>query len=98
MEPSPAAPPAGAATPCIRAIKTGAVTVIQRFNSAVDLSVHYHALFLDGVYSLPPGREPVFHPTPDPNDEDVARRGRGLPPEPSDRRRRDLSPAPSYSG
>jgi len=28
------------------ALQTGAVTVIQRFNSAVDLSVHYHALGL----------------------------------------------------
>jgi len=55
------------------ALKTGAVTVIQRFNSAVDLSVRYHTLFLDGAYSFPPGREPVFHPTPAPNDEDVAR-------------------------
>ena len=38
-----------------------------------DLSVHYHALFLDGAYSFPPGRKPVFHPTPAPTDEDVAR-------------------------
>jgi hypothetical protein len=53
--------------------KTGAVTVIQRFNSAVDLSVHYHGLFLDGLYSFPAGRKPVFHPTPAPTDEDVAR-------------------------
>jgi len=54
-------------------LKTGSVTVIQRFNSAIDLSVHYHALFLDGVYSFPIGRKPVFHPTPSPTDEDVAR-------------------------
>ena len=54
-------------------LKTGAVTVIQRFNSAVDLSPHFHALVLDGVYSFPVGRTPVFHPTPAPADEDVAR-------------------------
>lgn len=54
-------------------LKTGAVTVIQRFNSAVDLSPHFHALVLDGVYSFPAGRTPVFHPTPAPADEDVAR-------------------------
>jgi hypothetical protein len=54
-------------------LKTSAVTVIQRFNSAVDLSVHYHALFLDGAYSFPTGRKPVFHPTIAPTDEDVAR-------------------------
>jgi len=55
------------------ALKTGAVTVIQRFNSAVDLSVHYQALFLDGAYGFAPGRKPVFHPTRAPTDEDVAR-------------------------
>ena len=55
------------------ALKAGAVTVIQRFNSAIDVSVHYHALFLDGVYRFPPGGKPVFHPTPSPTDEDVAR-------------------------
>jgi hypothetical protein len=49
------------------------VTVIQRFNSAVDLSVHYHARFGDGAYSFPTGRKPVFHPIPAPTDEDVAR-------------------------
>jgi len=54
------------------ALKTGAVTVIQRFNSALDLSVHFHALILDGVYSFPTGRKPVFHPTRAPTDEDVA--------------------------
>jgi Putative transposase len=30
---------------------TGAVTVIQRFGSALNLNVHYHMLFLDGVYA-----------------------------------------------
>ena len=54
-------------------VKTGAVTVIQRFNSALDVSPHFHVLFLDGVYSFPTGAAPVFHPTPGPTDEDVAR-------------------------
>ena len=53
-------------------IKTGAVTIIQRFNSALDVSPHFHVLFMDGVYSFPVGRKPVFHPTPAPRDEDVA--------------------------
>ena len=53
-------------------LKTGAVTVVQRFNSALDLSPHFHALVVDGVYSFPGGRKPVFHPTPSPRDEDVA--------------------------
>jgi len=53
-------------------LKTGAVTEIQRFNSALDVSVHFHALVLDGVYSFPAGKKPVFHPTPAPTDEEVA--------------------------
>jgi len=30
--------------------RTGAVTLIQRFGSALKLKVHFHMLFLDGVY------------------------------------------------
>jgi hypothetical protein len=29
---------------------TGAVTLIQRFGSALNLNIHFHLLFLDGVY------------------------------------------------
>ena len=57
----------------VGALKTGAVTVIQRFNSALGANPHFHTLFLDGVYTFPVGRAPVFHPTPAPTDEDVAR-------------------------
>ena len=35
--------------------KTGAVTLIQRFGSALNLNIHFHMLFLDGVYVI--GRE-----------------------------------------
>jgi Putative transposase len=28
----------------------GAVTLIQRFGSALNLNIHFHMLFLDGVY------------------------------------------------
>jgi ribosomal protein S27E len=31
---------------------TGAVTLIQRFGSALNLNVHFHMLFLDGAYLL----------------------------------------------
>jgi ribosomal protein S27E len=31
--------------------QTGAVTLIQRFGSALNLNIHFHMLFLDGVYS-----------------------------------------------
>ena len=30
--------------------KIGAVTLIQRFGSALNLNIHFHMLFLDGVY------------------------------------------------
>ena len=30
---------------------TGAVTLIQRFGSALNLNIHFHVLFLDGVYA-----------------------------------------------
>ena len=30
--------------------QTGAVTLIQRFGGAVNLNIHFHMLFLDGVY------------------------------------------------
>lgn len=40
---------------------TGAVTLIQRFGSALNLNIHLHMLFLDGVYVVSDGNaEPVF--------------------------------------
>jgi len=48
---------------------TGAITFIQRFGSALNLNVHFHMLFLDGVYvSLKSGKlsfKPVNAPTKD---------------------------------
>jgi hypothetical protein len=35
--------------------KTGAVTLIQRFGSALNLNIHFHMLFLDGVYEVDSG-------------------------------------------
>jgi hypothetical protein len=35
--------------------QTGAVTLIQRFGGAVNLNIHFHMLFLDGVYIGGPG-------------------------------------------
>jgi Putative transposase len=52
--------------------KTGAVTVIQRFDSALALNVHFHSVVLDGVYALDHQARPIFHPTPPPTDADVA--------------------------
>lgn len=33
-----------------KSAQTGAVTLIQRFGSALNLNIHFHMLFLDGVY------------------------------------------------
>ena len=44
----------------------GAVTLVQRFGSSLNLNVHFHMIFLDGVY-LPGGtRPPVFRHVPAP--------------------------------
>lgn len=40
--------------------RTGAVTLIQRFGSALNLNVHLHMLFLDGAYTFS-GTRPAFH-------------------------------------
>ena len=39
---------------------TGAVTLIQRFGSALNLNIHFHVLFLDGVYVYRDNRSPRF--------------------------------------
>ena len=44
---------------------TGAVTLIQRFGSALNLNVHFHMIFLDGVY-VPTCDQPVFRHVPAP--------------------------------
>lgn len=45
---------------------TGAVTLVQRFGSALNLNVHFHMIFPDGVY-LPDGQHPpIFRHVPPP--------------------------------
>ena len=42
--------------------KTGAVCQVQRFGSALNANLHFHALLIDGVYTAPdPHTKPVFH-------------------------------------
>ena len=42
--------------------RTGSVTLIQRFGSALNLNIHFHMLFLDGVYVVdsPHANRPRF--------------------------------------
>lgn len=55
-----------------RTADTGAVTFIQRFGSALNLNLHFHMLFLDGVYAR--GTHPSrFHPVPTPSPADLQR-------------------------
>jgi hypothetical protein len=49
------------------------VTVIQRFGSGLQLNVHGHALFLDGVFTEAADGTLLFHPAPPPTDIEVAR-------------------------
>jgi hypothetical protein len=54
------------------AARTGAVAVIQRFGSALNLNPHIHAGLLGGVYVRPaPGRPLKFHPAPPLTDADL---------------------------
>jgi hypothetical protein len=53
-------------------VRTGSVTLAQRFGSALNLNPHFHVLQLDGVYAYDEGDElPVFVPAPDLKDEEV---------------------------
>ncbi|MDD1412526.1 IS91 family transposase (plasmid) [Escherichia coli] len=41
--------------------QSGSVTLIQRFGSALNLNVHYHMLFLDGIYTEDGHGKQRFH-------------------------------------
>jgi hypothetical protein len=47
--------------------QTGAVTLIQRFGSALNLNLHYHMLYLDGVYD----KKGCFYPTKSPTSQEL---------------------------
>jgi len=47
--------------------RTGAVTLIQWFGSALNLNLHYHMLYLDGLYN----KNAVFHPVKPPTSQDL---------------------------
>jgi hypothetical protein len=52
---------------------TGAVTLIQRFGSALNLNVHFHMLVLDGVYRREGGGSLRFVPLPAPSSAELER-------------------------
>jgi hypothetical protein len=51
---------------------TGGVTFIQRFDSALRLNVHFHSLFLDGVFVRDEDGTLEFHELDEPSPEQVA--------------------------
>src|SRR3989442_1733876 len=55
-------------------VQPGSVTFIQRFGSAINLNVHYHVVFLEGVYldRTDQGRTPRFLTGEPPTDTDIA--------------------------
>jgi hypothetical protein len=59
-------------------LEAGAMTVVQRFGSAIGLNVHFHTLAVDGVWARQADGSLLFHPLPAPNDEDVARIARAV--------------------
>src|SRR5262249_2600784 len=55
-------------------VQPGSVTFIQRFGSALNVNVHYHCVFLEGVYldRADQGRTPRFLTGEPPTDTDIA--------------------------
>jgi hypothetical protein len=51
---------------------TGAVTLIQRFGSALNLNIHFHMIVLDGVFVPAEGAPPVFRHLPAPTTTELA--------------------------
>jgi hypothetical protein len=56
-------------------VQPGSVTFIQRFGGALNLNVHFHFVFLEGVYldRTAQGRKPRFLKGEPPSDTDIAK-------------------------
>jgi hypothetical protein len=52
---------------------TGAMVAVQRFGSALNLNIHFHALVLDGVFVVDAFGHPTFVPLTPPSLEDLHR-------------------------
>jgi hypothetical protein len=55
----------------IRPGQCGAVTFVQRFGGSLNLNVHFHTAFLDGVFSRDEGKRVRFHPAPAPDNAEL---------------------------
>lgn len=64
---------AGKAGHARREAHSGAVTLIQRFGSALNLNIHFHMLFLDGVYVERADGRLSFRRTPAPSNVELSR-------------------------
>jgi len=55
-------------------VHPGSVTFIQRFGSAINLNLHFHCVFIEGVYldRTAAGRKPRFVQAAPPTDTDIA--------------------------
>jgi ribosomal protein S27E len=56
-----------------RQAQTGAMVAVQRFGSALNLNIHFHALVLDGVFMVDAFGHPTFVPLAPPCLEDLHR-------------------------
>jgi hypothetical protein len=51
--------------------ETGAVTLVQRFGGSLNLNVHFHVVFLDGVFTRDEDHRVRFHPLPPPEHDEL---------------------------
>ncbi len=57
----------------VRNAQCGAVTFIQRFDSALRLNLHFHMAAIDGVYAADDEGTPQFQALLSPDDEEIER-------------------------
>lgn len=55
-------------------VQTGSVTFLQRFGGSINLNLHFHMIFLEGIYEdrRVQGLKPRFSPQEPPRDEAIA--------------------------
>ena len=55
-------------------VQPGSVTFVQRFGGSINVNLHYHMIFLEGVYEerSAQGRKPRFRPQEPPTDAEIA--------------------------